>query len=450
MTDGLRQLLFGFLNGDAYILTGSIALSWVVLSRGLAWEKGTRLRNLAQTLTLFYALWLGFMGPIVALGHYNSVLWITIHAAVSLSYVYFCADFRKEARVIMWCSLYAGICCLSTIGGQVQYLVAYFLNDTALSYTVGKLSYLLMIPLALYLRRFNFGKFSSVPKISYWLVLAGDFSIFALTWVEMPWMKTDYRIVITLLAGVACVFAILLVSIFAIYTMCRERSEIIALQAEKQRLQSEREMTTLTESTLDDLRCIRHDLKNQYGYIQLLLQSGRMEDAMAYLEQMTAHMPEQLSYVDCGNRTMNTILNMELTKAKRAEVAVRTHLVVPPVLPFSDDDLCAVMANLMDNAIEECSRLKQAGRQEAQTHLDIHPHKSYLFIMCSNDTDRENLQRHKRGLRTTKDDDQLHGYGTRIVAKIAEKYNGWVEYSLADGQFIAKVILDMAGKEMGA
>ena len=49
----------------------------------------------------------------------------------------------------------------------------------------------------------------------------------------------------------------------------------------------------------------------------------------------------------------------------------------------------------------------------------------------------------KGGLRTTKKDEQMHGYGTRIVARLAEKYNGCADYSLADGQFVAQVMLDM-------
>jgi sensor histidine kinase regulating citrate/malate metabolism len=180
----------------------------------------------------------------------------------------------------------------------------------------------------------------------------------------------------------------------------------------------------------------------------MLIQTGRQEDALTYLEEMSENMPEQLNLVDCGNRDMNTILNMEFSKAKRAGISFFYQLVVPPVLPFAISDLCSVVANLMDNAVEECARRKQAGKIPAELRVEIYPHKSYLFIMCSNDTDRKKLERCGRGIRTTKDDTLLHGYGTRIVAKVAEKYNGWAEYSLEDGKFVAKVILDMkAGEE---
>lgn len=444
MDTALHHLLFGYLNGSAYLMTGSITLAWVVLSHGIVWKREQILRNLAELVVLFYLLWWAFSVPILLLREYNSVMWISFHALIALVYVQCFADCPKQTRIFLWCSLYAGICCLSTIGGQVQYLIAYTNPDAVeMSFTVSKLFYLLMIPLAMYLRHFNFGRFRTVPKAGYVLVVACALSIFALTAVELPWMKTDYRIVITLLTGVVCVFAIMLVGIFVIYTLCKEQAERLSEHLERQRLQGAHEMTEAVEANLEDLRCIRHDLKNQYGYIRMLLQSNQKEEALAYLEQMSENMPEQLSYVDCGNRSMNTILNMEFSKAKRAGVNVSHQLVVPPVLPFADSDLCSVLGNLMDNAIEECTRRKEQEGQFGKVRLEIYPHKSYLFIMCSNGTDRENLERYKRGLKTTKADDGLHGYGTHIVAKVAEKYNGWVEYSLEDGSFVAKVILDM-------
>lgn len=443
----LLQLAFGYIHHGAYFMTGAIALAWVVLCHGAAWKKGTRLRYFGEFLVLFYLFWLALTIPATVFQNDNSIIRIGLYAVVELLYVHWFADCHKQAKLLLWCSLFAGICCLSTIGGQLQFLVQYVSGDMSLSYTVGKLAYLFMVPLALYLRHFNFGNFTSVPKIGYWLVLTGDLSIVALTAVEIPWMKTDYRVVITLLAGVLCVFVMVLVSVFVIYAMCKEQSAVITLRAEKQRLQSEREMSNITESALEDLRCIRHDLKNQYAYIQILLESGRNEDALSYLRQLSANVLPQLSDVDCGNQSINTILNMEVSKAKKEQITVDHQLAVPPVLPFADEDLRAIIANLMDNAIEECVRLRERGRDHVRLRVEMFIKRSYLFIVCRNTTDKQELRRQQGGLLTTKTDKELHGYGTRIIQKMSEKYNGYAEYSLEDGEFVAMVMLDMTHKE---
>lgn len=68
-------------------------------------------------------------------------------------------------------------------------------------------------------------------------------------------------------------------------------------------------------------------------------------------------------------------------------------------------------------------------------------------MLCRNTTSRTELARFRRGLRTTKGDDRLHGYGTRIISKIAEKYNGCAEFGLSDRMFVAKLLLDMTVEE---
>ena len=159
--------------------------------------------------------------------------------------------------------------------------------------------------------------------------------------------------------------------------------------------------------------------------------------AKEYFRQSSEHLLPQLGqFIDCGNHPVNTVLNIEFAKARKENAEFVHQLVAPPVLPFSeDDDLCAALTNLLDNAIEECARLLRAGRTNVSIRLEIYPQKSYLFILCRNSTDRTELTRSGRGLRTTKGDDRLHGYGTRIITKAAEKYNGCTEFGLSGGMF---------------
>lgn len=170
--------------------------------------------------------------------------------------------------------------------------------------------------------------------------------------------------------------------------------------------------------------------------------------AKEYFRQSSEHLLPQLGqFIDCGNHPVNTVLNIEFAKARKENAEFVHQLVAPPVLPFSEDDLCAALTNLLDNAIEECARLLRAGRTNVSIRLEIYPQKSYLFILCRNTTDRTELTRSGRGLRTTKGDDRLHGYGTRIITKTAEKYNGCAEFSLSNGTFVAKLLLDMTVEE---
>ena len=423
-----------------------LAASWEILCRGVCWGKNT-LGNAVEFAVLLAALMVSNLltmmcGGIFILG------WMIVHGVVSAVFMYLRSPYQPAVSVVMWCSMYAGICGLTSIAGQCSYLTGTFIASGPLEGVVRCLVYLLMIPLALYLRAFNFDNYRTVPRSGMLLILVGDLVILLLALVEMfVAFGGSIQVNICLLAAFSGMFVMVLVSIYALHAMCREQEEILDLQAERQRLQSERELATFTESSLEDLRCIRHDLKNQYAYMQILLDNERYGDLKEYFRQRSANLPVQLYAVDCGNRAVNTILNMEIAKAKKEGITVEHQLVVPPVLPFADDDLCAIVGNLLDNAIEECVRLRQQGREDVRLSIEIYPKRSYLFIVCHNTTDRKILDRWQRGLRTTKKDPQLHGFGTRIMSKLSEKYNGCAEYSLEDGTFTAMVMLDMMQKE---
>lgn len=425
------------------------ALSWVVLCHGWSWRPQHLGRRAAELALLAAAIAAGQSAILLlaGIGPYLP-LQIALLGGLGALLLYFRSDYHEKARLVMWCSMLAGGFAINSTAGQCSYLVGRFLSTGFAEGAVRCAISLLTVPLALYLHSFRFEEYEQVPGSSLGAILTGDVSIIAMNVLEMLWANVDYRITVIFLAAYIFLLLMILAAMRGMHDMLVEQTEIVELQAERQRLHSERELARVTEANLEDLRSIRHDLKNQYSYMQILLAQRRYGELEAYFQQSLENLLPQLGqFIDCGNRVVNTILNMEFAKARKAEVAFTHQLVVPPVLPFGEDDLCAVLTNLLDNAIEECARLQRAGREDASLRLEIYPQKSYLFMLCRNTTDRTELVRSGRGLRTTKGDGQLHGHGTRIVTKITEKYNGCAEFALSDGLFVAKLLLDMTVEE---
>lgn len=443
--DGM-EMIAGHVIDAAWILELVIlAASWVILCRGVSWGKNG-IRNTLEFVGLLAALVATNLlticfGGIFILG------WMLIHGLVSAVFMHWRSPYQRSVSVVMWCSMYAGVCGLTSIAGQCSFLAGAFWGSGPHEGVVRCVVYLLMIPMALYLRAFNFDNYRTVPRSGFVLILVEDMVILAMALVEMLVVLGGIMVNTTLLAAFAGMLVMVLVSIYALHAMCREQEEILDLQAERQRIQGERELAQFTDNALEELRCIRHDLKNQYTYMQILLDTEQYDVLKDYFRNLSDNLPVQLTAVDCGNRAVNTVLNMEIAKAKKENIRVEHQLVVPPVLPFADDDLCAILANLMDNALEECVRLRKQGRKDVGMSIEIYPKRSYLFIACHNTTDLQRLDRWQKGLRTTKADSRLHGYGTRIVSRLSEKYNGCAEYSLENGVFTSMVMLDMVQKE---
>ncbi|MCC8065064.1 MAG: GHKL domain-containing protein [Clostridiales bacterium] len=430
----------------------AIAASWVLLCHGRKLLQERKLQPLIELLVivLFHILLYWLLFGAVQNSPYAD-FWILVECLLMGFllgiYLLICYQANQKVRLMVGSAMFAGTCCIVSIAGQCSLLLSAYIDASALEGAVRCGITLTLIPLAFFLDCFQFSEFQAVPSSGIALLLAGNLTILALIVLNALWFQVDVRFTIFLTVAHCCVLLMILMAIWSMYTMCKEQDEVITLQTEKQRLSRERELTQMTESTLDDLRSIRHDLKNQYAYMQILLDEHRDEDLRSYFIQVSEQLPEQLSYVDCGNRDMNNILNMEFSKARRGHIPVEHQLVVPPVLPIGTDDLCGILANLMDNAIEECQRLQGKGIAKAGIQLKIYPQKSYLYILCRNDTDKTVLERQGDGLRTTKGNTDLHGYGTRIVSRLARKHNGAAAFTLKDGCFVAKVMLDMEANE---
>lgn len=442
------QAFFNNLVDAAWIIEIMLlSFTWVVLcgraKKAFGW--------ILHTVCLFFALAISNMILYLIFGEMNRFfipLWGYIHGLISIIYLLIFSPFRKKTWVLLWIAMYN--CCLAVmaLSGQCSALFGEHVARGPMEGVIRCIIYLIMPITAMYLRRFKFDEFHSVPISGLVLVAIMCACTQILGWVESYYFTAGEALLVVLMTVYASLTLTAIACIRAIYTMCSEQRDLTNLQVERQRYLTEREMTKMAETSLEDLRCIRHDLKNQFSYLQILLSEKRYDEMEEYFAEMNDHIPPQLNLTDCGNKTMNTVLNMEFGKLRAKEIEFEHQLVIPPVLPFKDGDICAIISNLLDNAMDEILRLRDKGNNDTKVRIEIYPHQSYLYICCQNSTDRDSLEYLGAGLRSTKIDKQMHGYGTRIVAKLAEKYNGCADYRIKDGMFVAQVMLDIVGRNV--
>lgn len=446
-----------FLDVAEWIETLIPVLVGVYLCHGVPSERENRLRVCAEFVALLGAM-LVIRVPILIGGkvvmEQGKVMPVPAPPLLALAttlmifgYLCLCSNMRRRTVCLFASAIYAFNCCLFTVSGQCSYLIGGLIGAGVPEGLTRCVLQVLLLPLAVYLRRQNYDDFPVIPMGGVQLLLCEDGIILILSVLEGIYGKEGDAIKIVMAAIFVGMLLVTFASVRCIYAMCVEQAQLIDLQTERQRSHSEHEMLEWMDDNLDAMRCLRHDLKNQYAYMQILLESGRYEELKAYFAETVENLPLLQGYVDCGNSNMNTFLNLMYSKAKARNVKLSFQLVVPPVLPFKAESMCSLIGNLIDNAIEECCRLQAAGEESAEITLEIYPQKSYLVICCKNTTNRRQLARRIGGLRTTKNDEQLHGYGTRIVSRIAEEYNGLAEFNLEGDLFVAKVMLDMMAGE---
>jgi sensor histidine kinase regulating citrate/malate metabolism len=142
--------------------------------------------------------------------------------------------------------------------------------------------------------------------------------------------------------------------------------------------------------------------------------------------------------VRCSNPTVSAILNLEHSKAEREQIQLETILAVPEKLGIADADLCSLLTNLIDNALEYLGRHPEASPRRVAVELHLVHHS--LAVTVSNPVRPEDTQQ-ALSLRTVKTESGLHGRGSKIVASVAKRYEGTVCYQVKDGRFEASVLL---------
>lgn len=186
-----------------------------------------------------------------------------------------------------------------------------------------------------------------------------------------------------------------------------------------------------------DTRGWRHDYHNHLQVMKAELAAGQLAELSAYLDELEADLDRVDTYVKSGNLMVDVILNSKLSLAERDGVAVTCKARVPDALTVDDVDLCVILGNLLDNAIEACAALPADGRW-LRVYVAARGSQLYASIQNSAVEDPSFNQRNyiseKRG---------NHGLGMKRVAAVVEKYEGFLNLANEPGVFAAEVSLPL-------
>lgn len=242
-------------------------------------------------------------------------------------------------------------------------------------------------------------------------------------------------ITITLL----CVIILLFACYFFIGRNIRAQEENMELSRKAMSLEMSNTLIALNQSNLEQMHKIRHDVKKKFAIMSLMLKNGEYDRLNSYFDEVCEQIIVPCSQVDTGNSAFDLAFNLEISKAKSKGITVSSKLMVPPEMRISEPDLDGLIINLMDNAIEACEK---ADSDKRQIEVSVQVVHNYLVMRFVNTVSEEKLK-NALLLETDKPDKELHGYGSKIVDDIAQKYNGHVMRNVDGDDFIVDVMLDL-------
>ncbi len=345
---------------------------------------------------------------------------------------------NRKSRVLMLGTLYVSSLILQQAVGAVSVLVEFGCGVTgvALEWVRNGVN-LLLIDVAGFLLYFELGRFDYIPVPL--LVVMGSMAVILFTMRQVNstvliFSALDITGHVYLLTLYILALFIVLLIYYMMYSVCRDRNMTIEREKQRAYLKATETMVKIADSGLRGLREVRHDIRNQIASMAFLFRKKDYRALEKFFYSYSSDVEERLEYIDCGNPEVSAVLNLESSKAKAAGIRFEYSVAVPQALPFLPSELCSVLTNCIDNAVEACAREKP---EKAYVRTEISLRGEYLHVYVENPT----LQKRPRA-ETSKADKQEHGYGKGIVKKIVEKYNGAYHENVAEGLYKVSVFLD--------
>ena len=132
----------------------------------------------------------------------------------------------------------------------------------------------------------------------------------------------------------------------------------------------------------------------------------------------------------------DAILNSKISLAKSKGINVKVDAHVPVKLKMSELDLCVILGNLFDNAIEASLPLPE---NERLIRVYMVMKNTQLYISFTNFTASKKQTKKANLFKTTKGDD--HGFGLVRIDSIIEKLDGYLSRNSEDGAFTTEVLI---------
>ena len=270
------------------------------------------------------------------------------------------------------------------------------------------------------------------------LTLAGFLGVITLSEQTVLAIPDDTLYMWTILA-VVLMMSVLVFNINRQYEVEKELAKLKSEQAEL----LERDYTAVNRAYQVNAKLF-HDFHNHIGVLRQFLAHEKYGEAVRYLDELQAPVRNLTAAVWTGDETADYLINSKAAAAEADGIRFQVQVEFPRRTNIRSVDLCAILGNLLDNAIEAARQVENPERRTvALTIRRIH---QMLVIKVENSFAAAPVQENGE-LKTTKAEGGLHGLGLKSAQTAAEKYDGMVQAGVSGEVFRAVATLSYQGME---
>ena len=184
------------------------------------------------------------------------------------------------------------------------------------------------------------------------------------------------------------------------------------------------------------IRGWRHDYRNHIQTMKAYAAAEDWDAIKRYLDLLDDDLTTVDMVIKTGNPMTDAILNSKISLAKSKNIQVIADADIPLTLKSSEIDLCCIIGNLFDNAIEASLKLPE-DRRMIRVYMDMR--NTQLYISFTNLTAGKKLKKEGKLFRSTKG--KGHGFGLIRIDAIVERLDGYISCNSEDGAFTTEILL---------
>ncbi|MGE5473292.1 MAG: sensor histidine kinase [Ignavibacteriales bacterium] len=200
----------------------------------------------------------------------------------------------------------------------------------------------------------------------------------------------------------------------------------------------------LNES-IEQINTLKHDVRHHLSAIKSMLQEKKYEQALKYVEQFNQNELSKNVSTVCNNFAADSIIKYFMSLAISKNIDFKCDVVIPEDIGINPLDLCVVLGNCLENAIEACDKLDIG--TEKQIELISKIVGTHIVFMIRNDFNG-NIFKEENVIKTSKTD-PTHGIGLSSISETVNKYNGNLDIKYTDDKFEITIIMCTSARKNG-
>lgn len=373
----------------------------------------------------------------------NKTLILCVSSALYIGLAFFCFRANPATRILWGC-----VCVLLVLLANILATgIAGFLyhNDSDTRYTefFSSLTHLMLLAVLFFVAT-NVGGKKELRFSLFQMILLTGMAILCVVAVgtQLDLLRTMENMVgmnsarqDALFVG-GCVLALMIAAVALFHALGREAQKRIESTVEVHQIHLENEYHKSNEISMNALKELRHDMKTHLHVMRSLVEEGKTDDLRDYFNTIEQTYQKDNALFLTGNTMLDAMLTSKQMVAHSDSISVNVAYHTQNGIPLSPTDLCSLVGNLFDNAIEASRKIAPEARE---IEVEIGDKDEMVYIKVKNNTD--GAYNYADGELMTTKPDSKHGIGLKRIRTIAESAGGFFHINARPDTFTAVVML---------